>query len=436
MLEELITLGLVTLSQAMPPSNIERQLATSSEERSSENLRFLENVSKTKPNSRQTNNAAILLLNDVIKYSNDAGYSIKRSIPVSDFSGNYYVLVEFNPFGYGIYCLGSGDFVELAPFARSPYEGFNNGDCLRYVPNRGYYSKNSNGSFRELMSNTLVTRESENALAVQSTSIYSSVCTSVDYQKQSFVLNGEAVYTPVTKGVVPGVDEDANIKPSDRLVYADKEVPYSWYFKLNIDQFPKNTIEPGICGYTALSMILGYHEIFSSAGYFSKEESKQYIKPSKGEYGHSVPEIVDEFPRAVWGKEIGRSTPFDMEVATSQFLSGKDVQYSDGDWYWVFSDIRREIDKGAPSIYFGEFRLFDNDDYYHAMVVYGYFEEGDKLLCHWGYDGFSQVIANKRAFYNEGGYYTLINKTPHRHKAYFKSDFGVFRCGCGMLVDC
>ena len=37
---------------------------------------------------------------------------------------------------------------------------------------------------------------------------------------------------------------------------------------------------------------------------------------------------------------------------------------------------------------------------------------------------------------NEGGYYTLINKTPHRHKAYFKSDFGVFRCGCGMLVDC
>lgn len=101
-------------------------------------------------------------------------------------------------------------------------------------------------------------------------------------------------------------------------------------------------------------------------------------------------------------------------------MEGKDIAYSDGDWYWIFSDVRNEIDNGSPVIY----------------LVYGYYEEG-KLLCHWGWDdGYSQVLADKRTFYNEGGYYVLINETPHNHKTYFKSFTGVLKCGCGMVLDC
>ena len=431
MLEELIAVGLISLTNA-PSSQIPGARLETDNGVDRHAVSYAKTVARVRPAFRQQSNAALLLLDDVIRYTKNDSYRIKRTLPLADFDGNYYVLVEFDPFGYGIYCLGSGDFSELAPFAESPYAAFDEKDCLRYVPNRGYFAKDeTNRYFTELKTNSIIEPSVEEGLSLSSKLVYQSMSSNPNIEKVSFVADNLIDFSLPPKGSpAPNIDR---VDPHQTILMADREVPYAWYFKYNVDRFPENVND--FCGYTSLSMVLAYHEIFSSAGYFSKEESSKYIEPSWGGYGISVPKLADEFPTDIWGDDIGGSIPSDMEKATTQFMEGKDIEYSDGDWYWVFSDVRNEIDNGAPVIYFGEWRLFDTEDYYHAPLVYGYYEEG-KLLCHWGWDGYSQVLADKRAFYNEGGYYVLINKEPHKHKTYFKSYTGVFKCGCGMVMDC
>ncbi|HRF70338.1 MAG TPA: hypothetical protein PKV66_02795 [Candidatus Pelethenecus sp.] len=67
----------------------------------------------------------------------------RRSGVLKDFDDNLFVLVDFDPIGYSIYCVDSGDFTELSPFAESPYKDCNlTSNSQKYIFMCGYYDKN------------------------------------------------------------------------------------------------------------------------------------------------------------------------------------------------------------------------------------------------------------------------------------------------------
>ena len=128
----------------------------------------------------------------------------------------------------------------------------------------------------------------------------------------------------------------------------------------------------------------------------------------------------------------------DMDDAAAKFLEGKDVEYSDYYWIWLLGDPIDNIDADRqPSIVFGSFVDIagDNDFENHAVLLYGYFDDGNWLV-HYGWYDFSQVVMNSLVFAQMGGFYSFVNEGSHeKHKPYF--DNGSRRmCGCGYYFDC
>lgn len=395
-------------------------------------------------------NIELLMLKEVIKYTNDDNYSIKKSKVITDFNNNPFVLVEFNV-GYAIYCVSTGEFTEIAPFAESPYSKVNDDTELKYVFMNGYYSyekdlltKLENGESKknisddEFSSLSEVSRKIFSSLEnkINTENINYMINNTLDHGKTSVFRENEMLNTRSGGGTGTGTNN-----PTTTIIEADIEVPYSWYFKYNVDQFSANTSvnkkKQGICGYTAASMLLTYHEVFNSPGYFSKDEADKYINIANGTFGETVPEIIDSFPTSIWGTEIGNTTPGEIKSEISEFLQGKNVNYDVYCKLSVFSDIYKPIEDGVPAIYFGFVDMFKSESYGHAVLVYGTFDDG-KLLCHWGWDdgGYSQVIMNNLDLLSEGGVYAIYNKSAHSHKAYFIDSNGRKRCGCGVFMSC
>lgn len=397
--------------------------------------------SKSSLSQKELANVELILLNEVMKYTKNSSYSIRRSGVLKDFDDNLFVLVEFNPIGYGIYCVDSGDFTELSPFAESPYKNCNlTTNSQKYVFMGGYYDKNyATGNFQDLQNQkniqqteiTKLKEFSKNTISLLKKEIKQD---NIQFMSDNTIGHDLTSLNNKRKSKSGGSREGTgNVDFNSSIVKAEIEVPYSWYFKYNNDGFPRNSTD--ICGYTALSMILTYHEVFRSAGYFSSSESRRFITPSRGEYGKSVPTISNDFPNQVWGNSIGGSVPGDMKKAVDDFMEGKNKSYSHYVYYSMFSTIEDPIKDGFPAIYFGKFNLFSSSDYNHAVVVYGVFDNG-KLLCHWGWRGDTQVIINKLGLFNEGGVYALYNNSYHEHKTYFINSLGWERCGCGVFLTC
>ncbi len=441
MIDYLILLGLVSssLTSGIKPadSNVLKKIP-------------LQNVPSITPSKLNTKsslsqkelaNVELILLNEVMKYTKNSSYSIRRSGVLKDFDDNLFVLVEFNPIGYGIYCVDSGDFTELSPFAESPYKNCNlTTNSQKYVFMGGYYDKNyATGYFQDLQNQKNIQQTEITKLKEFSKNTISLLKKEIKQDNIQFMSDNTMGHDLTSlnnkrKSKSGGSGEGTgNVDFNSSIVKAEIEVPYSWYFKYNNDGFPRNSTD--ICGYTALSMILTYHEVFRSAGYFSSSESQRFIIPSRGEYGKSVPTISNDFPNQVWGNSIGGSVPGDMKKAVDDFMEGKNKSYSHYVYYSMFSTIEDPIKDGFPAIYFGKFNLFSSSDYNHAVVVYGVFDNG-KLLCHWGWRGDTQVIINKLGLFNEGGVYALYNNSYHEHKTYFINSLGWERCGCGVFLTC
>lgn len=382
----------------------------------------------------------LFMLKQVRKYTKTSDYVIKRSTVLYDFDDNPFVLTEFNK-GYGIYSLAASDFTELSPFGESPYAMVESDfDDLRYVFMNGYYFKSSVGDrfFNVCEPNKPLNEIELSSLKSLSTSSCSVFLKNKNYENMEKILNSSsdkessilAEPNPYDTNRNGGGTGTGKNDPSQGIITAKVEVPYSWYFKYNTNRFPRN--DGSICGYVAASLILGYNEFFKSPGYFSQEQVDTYISFGVGTFGKVVPSISDDFPKRVWGKDIGGSTPSTIQKAIDSFLEGKKKTYDHYNYVSMFANVYDPIKDGVPAIYFGNFETLEpHGD--HAVVAYGSFDDG-KLLCHWGWKntpGCSQVITNKLGLFNQGGVYALYNKSDHVHKMYFIDENRQGRCGCG-----
>ena len=310
MLSNILALGLLVLPQAEALPKLASLDETEDDVVGEEAVKTSESHAKVALTQNQLQRSALLLLDDAIGYTKDTNLRIRSAIQVNDFADNTYALVELSPIGFGVYCPSTGNLVEYVPNAKSPFADYDESVEKRYVPGRGYFIREGGfGDFKEVLSNTKIKPELQKQYTDISEQVSSSLRKKVSPAKSSLIFG-----TDLDDFAYPrifAVDSPKRIYPNDYLITADYEVDYSWYFKYNDHSFPYNT--GNICGYVALSLIMAYNEIFLSPGsYFTEEESKEYIVPSDGAYGRSVPTLKDEFPFYAFGENIGSSLPSAM----------------------------------------------------------------------------------------------------------------------------
>lgn len=349
-----------------------------------------------------------------------------------DFDDNEFVFAKFEKNGYGIFNVANADVVELSPFGVVPFDWY----CsdVRYIPWIGFYEK-QNGFY--------INNKSKRILGIEEASELKQISNS--FIKQSIIdANDEAVAlkkAPLRKSGNPSTNYDFK----NGLIYADHEVPHSWYFKRNNEEFPKN--KNNTCSYVAASMLLAYAELFECTGYFSKEEAAKYIIPYRGnrsfEHGEytfdGVPDLIDGFPQKVWGEDIGDVGPATIDKEIHAFLrdAKKDVKYHNYYYLWELASITKPINDGFPAAYFGmQTDPNDGTAVSHTTVVYGYYDNGN-VLCHFGWEGYTQVVMSKLGIFSQGGVVAIYNESDHRHNEYFIDKFsGKKYCGCGELMSC
>ncbi len=355
---------------------------------------------------------------------------------IHDFAGNDYVIATYGDLGYGILNVANDDVVEAAPFSPLPFD-WNNED-VRYVPWVGFYERRGS-SFFDTKTGEEISIDTLNYLGIESQRF---VEQSIDDKNEAVV---EETRSIKKSKYINTTSNTTNYPLETGLIYADVEVPYSWYFKRNATQYPANTTnskKEGDCGYVAASLLLAYNEIFNSTGYFSKQQSAKYITPYTGiklETGwDGVPTLADSFPRDVWGQEIGSSVPSTINDAIHQFMSGKGKEYEIYNYVWKFATVTDPIKQGVPAAYFGNIPNANDDSkkIAHVVTAYGYYNNGD-LLVHYGWDYKSQVVMSQLGLFDLGGVIAIYNKSSHKHNKYFadritKKNY----CGCGALMEC
>ena len=385
-------------------------------------------------------------INSYIKKELYLHYKSERLL--RDFDNNEYIIYSFSPCGYAIYSLLNFDMIEIAPFNISPYNNVN-GDLL-YMPMVGYYKKTGNSGLLDVEDGTTITLNAEmlSALTEQSREFTKKAMANINLstkkkvssakyslpkdidmeivQRQAAVLQN-IVYKKEQLNSSSGDDWDLPV--SDGIILADYEVSDAWYFKLNTYQFAHPSSDT--CGYKALGLIVCYHEYFSCTGYFTADESSKYISVASGPFGTTVPEVKDDLVDYLKGSRSDTSTPWDVASACYDFMKGKDISFEHyGDILGIDS-IEEQIRKNSPTILFGSMSYnFSGGKKNHAVVVYGYFNNG-KLLVHYGHAYKSQVILSN---YITGGYYGIINKSGHRHNTRYFKNGKVKYCGCGMIM--
>ena len=396
-------------------------------------------------------NIELLTLAKAQKLDRETKFFIEDSRILTDFDDNPFVLVKLN-YGFGVYSVLSHVFAEMTVSGQgNPYgEYVHLKKKLKYVWLHDYYIEVDPNNYIGLRNKTKITERGDiESLRESSYTIGKKFMEMSDKCNEEYVITNTehfeytTVYDDGSRGggSVPKT-------PFDSQVWYNSEIPYSWYFKKNKEEFPHNG--SGTCGHVALSMLLGYNEFFKCAGYFSDEQSSNYITPAvSNNFGDAVPDIADNFQYDVLNATPA-SVSWVIKDAAESFLRGKNVHYSHYDRVWEFGSVLEPLDRGFPAILFGwNFPKLENEDGKkntgcHAIVAYAYHKlslpSGSavyELTCHYGWEGegYQEMVIPLPAFYEQGSIYSLFNESEHVCKGYFLNEHGrTVRCGCGNVL--
>lgn len=414
-----------------PSVQSQKQSATFVLESRGEKITYSKNKIKKICSINDINLSASLIDSKMAELLKVDAISSTATKTIHDFAGNDYVVATYGDLGYGILNVANDDVVEIAPFSPLPFDWDN--EDVRYVPWVGFYEKRGS-TFFDTKTGEEVSVDTLNYLGTESQRF---VEQSIDDKNEVAVSQTRSIKKSKSINMASDI---TNYPLNSRLIYADVEVPYSWYFKRNINQYPKN--DGGYCGYVAASLLLAYNEIFNSTGYFSKEQSAKYITPYTGiklESGwDGVPTLANSFPKDVWGENIGKSVPSTINDAIHQFMSGKGKEYEIYNYVWQFATVTDPIKQGVPAAYFGNIPNVETGSGTepHVVTAYGYFNDG-KLLVNYGWEGYSQVVMSQLGLFDLGGVIAIYNKSSHKHNKYFSDRITRKNyCGCGALMEC
>lgn len=371
--------------------------------------------------------------------SNDTLNSIDSFSKVRDLNGDEFLYVNYKPFGYSVIDLTSYTTIEMNPFSTRKNEIKSNEiyypvigivkeskDGKEYVDSRG-------GKYEKEMF-----KKSMNAFS-------SSLFNNLNSRKQETINSRIALLNNPTvanndKG--NGGDSGNNnfdwvIDINKKEIKADVEVPYSWFFKYNKNQFAySNGGSNGICEYIAFLLMMSYNDFFVSKGYFSDEEISKYVTTNRGSsFKNAIPNVSDSFATDLFDKNDNKETLnigalnslFNLFMKDKTSVSAKTVSA-----YWVFGNPKDVINKGRPDMLCGYFPdIGDRGDIGHNIVAYGYFNEGEfngKYLTHYGWDNDTQCIVD-RGIFSTGYDWSIEDSTKNKNKRYIFDVNGSLRCG-------
>ena len=175
-------------------------------------------------------------------------------------------------------------------------------------------------------------------------------------------------------------------------------------------------------------------EIFRSTGYFSSYQSQRYITEYNGSIFYTgVPRVDDDFLYEL-DSNLGGSTRTEIKNAINSFMSGKNKSYTIQETSGLFTNVKKPVKDGYPALYAGIIEDFSGGSGAHGVVVYGIYDNG-KVLCHYGWAGYTQVVMSTLGLFSESGTLSIYNNSNHVHNTYFILN-GQTHCGCGDLITC
>ena len=413
---------------------------------------------------------------EIFKYNKLFNYKVKKIELIYDYFNNPYIYVNFNPCGYMIVSLINNESVIIDPFG---FE-YNKNDGLWHKNNlenvelfKLFSRKNSNLSIND---NWLFKEYKKKKYNINDNLLNLSLV------NQKSAISKNEVFDIATRNKKPAY----SYSPYDELIKADVEVPYSWWFKCstfdenfgyadvssiqskysellknmskddpnykeykNIYDTTNNVKDPenqGLCHYVALGMLLLYNEYFRTANVFSEKQIKKYFtydvtsiehydSIAKVYLQHKLPFspfLNEKFVADLWVKH-----GWGAIVTTSSYLQSVAYDFVEDDkalsihrrsagwikpWKW--------IKDGFPCLIYGSFipKINGEGKIGHAIVVYGMYDNGNKLLCHYGWYGRSQVIVSSSL----SGQLFLIGMKPGKNakpvKSHFKANFDSDLC--------
>lgn len=367
-----------------------------------------------------------IALETLDKYVDVNNYYISRIIEIQDFNNNPYVLVEFNPIGYLIYNVSNGDVVECGPTSKSPYLNTKVSE-LYYLPMVGFFSKTSN-KYINLMEHREVSEEEVKAYKVETSRYHESALKTLNSKNIEKAYQGSKLeYARSRKR------SNVNNYIPSTMIYADHEVPHSWYFKRNVVHFANAGDES--CGYIAVGMLLSYFEICITSGYFSPIQQIRYITPYNGtEIGVFPPSVDNDFLYEL-SDNLGPANTAQLLTCIDNFLEDKTINYTLEHTVGLFTDYISPIEEdGVPTIYCGNMPDFEGGTGNHAIIAYGTYDSGN-ILCHYGWGGYSQVIMSNIGILERVSSISIINHSNHSHNRYYILN-DVPHCSCGMEINC
>lgn len=236
--------------------------------------------------------------------------------------------------------------------------------------------------------------------------------------------------------------------------------------------------ELGTCGLVALSMLLGYLDLFANPSIIPNDVYNSDPVPRNFGYSNNINEVLkilnyknindmpgtnngfqnllfdnymhtiagihseDGYPMAATELELTYAKYKKHELSTAV---AKNIKQTSGALFYTHAKPKELIDRGIPClIVMSKFTLGRNigdKDKYHIAMAYGY--SGDAFLVNMGWGaGHTETIISKATIHS---YYTLEYTGTHEHSYRVRGDrkgIGSFlpeehysSCSCGRIIN-
>ncbi|QJG66371.1 hypothetical protein HGG64_01440 [Mycoplasma phocoeninasale] len=343
---------------------------------------------------------------EIFKYDNTTNYRLEKVKYFSDVNGNPYLYVEYNPVGSLVLSLINNESLIINVLDNSK-------KINKLNKNKIYSYDFSKNLFFEISKEPKFNKDNEFAKILTNKKINIEKTLNdknLIYKKNQLLLKKSTKFAQ-TMPYVPN-----SIDPAKKIIKAQKEVPHAWFFKTLTTDFgyadPKDfnyhdPWERGLCHYVAAAILLQYGQLFLSQNTFSKQQlEKYYTKPERSKklndlVGYpTVPKVNKQLVYDLWHKH-GKEAFFTTSAyLVSTIYSLLNVDLAEKGEYPLYIQRRsagwikpwKWINDGKPCVVFGNIPTMDNEKSWHAIIVYGYFDNGNKCLAHFGWENHSQVI--------------------------------------------
>lgn len=370
--------------------------------------------------------------------SNNSFYKTSNYFEIKDFYDNEYILTSFEPMGYSVISKINLETVEFVFDSTFDFNILLNQNEIRYIPTVGFFIKEDD-LYKNIFDNQKydfkVSSNSEIKNNLESTY-------TLEINKKKTLINSYIKGKKIRKSSSNSSDWIINI--NEKVINADYEVPYSWFFKYFKNNFgytstTKDGKSKGLCEYIALVLLLSYYDFFYHAGYFSNTEFSKYIDTSK-----IGTEKKDSFPKisALLVKDLYNKYQYvdlnisDLNNVANGFLKNKNINYSLESAYWYFGNPEDVIrNKNRPDMLSGSFPTGSSNEYAnHNIIAYGYFSKGvnsGKFLTHYGWNNYTQCLVSRNVFRSWYDWSIVNKETTHTHRYCFNIN-GNLKCGCKL----